>query len=44
MTMLLKVDAQTLAAAKKDQALTGTLVQKPDGWWLQDVKIAEAVK
>lgn len=42
MTMLLKVDAATLAAAKKDQAITGTLVQKPDGWWLLDLQPAPA--
>ena len=41
MTMLLKVDADTLAAAKKDQAITATLLKKADGWWLQDVKPVE---
>lgn len=40
MTMLLKVDATTLAAAQKDQAITGLLVRKPDGWWLEEVKPA----
>lgn len=40
MTMLLKVDAATLAAARKDQAITGLLVRKPDGWWLEEVKPA----
>lgn len=40
MTMLFKVDAPTLAAAKKDQAITGLLVRKPDGWWLEEVKPA----
>ena len=40
MTMLLKVDAATLAAAKKDQPITGTLIKKTDGWWLEDVKPA----
>jgi Cu/Ag efflux protein CusF len=40
MTMLLKVDAPTLAAAQKDQAITGLLVRKPDGWWLEEVKPA----
>lgn len=40
MTMLLKVDAPTLAAAKKDQAIIGLLVRKPDGWWLEEVKPA----
>lgn len=43
MTMLLKVDADTLAAARKDQAITATLLKKPDGWWLQDVKPAAPV-
>lgn len=38
MTMLLKVDQETLANAKKDQAITATLVKKADGWWLHDVK------
>jgi Cu/Ag efflux protein CusF len=40
MTMRLKVDAATLAAAQKDQAITGLLVRKPDGWWLEEVKPA----
>lgn len=40
MTMLLKVDAESLTAAKKDLPITGTLVKKSDGWWLQDVKPA----
>lgn len=44
MTMLLKVDAATLASAKKDQAITATLVKQADGWWLRDVKSAEPVK
>lgn len=44
MTMLLKVDAPTLAAARKDQAITATLVKKPDGWWLHDVVAADAAK
>lgn len=37
MTMLLKTDAATLAAAKKDQAITATLVRKDDGWWIENV-------
>ncbi|MCU0791609.1 MAG: copper-binding protein [Opitutaceae bacterium] len=41
MTMLLKVDAPTLAAAKKDQAITATLVRLEDGWWLRDVAAAK---
>ena len=40
MTMLLKVDAPTLAAAKKGQAITATLVRLEDGWWLRDVVAA----
>jgi len=42
MTMLLKVDATTLAAAKKDQAITATLVKKSDGWWLESVTPVKA--
>lgn len=38
MTMLFKVDDATLRAATKGQAITATLVEKPDGFWLQDVK------
>lgn len=40
MTMLLKVDEATLKSAKKEQAITGLLVRKPDGWWLEEVKPA----
>jgi Cu/Ag efflux protein CusF len=40
MTMLLRVDAETLAAAQKNQAITATLVKKDDGWWLIDVSPA----
>ena len=42
MTMLLKVDAPTLSAAKKDEAITATLVKKSDGWWLESVQSAPA--
>lgn len=40
MTMLLKVDADTLKSpvATKDAAITGLLVRKTDGWWLDAVK------
>ena len=38
MTMMLKVDAPTLAAAKKGESITATLVRKDDGWWLENVK------
>jgi hypothetical protein len=44
MTMLLKVDAPTLAAAKKDQSITAMLVKKADGWWLEDVQPAPATE
>lgn len=37
MTMLLKVDAPTLAAAKKGQSITATLIKKTNGWWLETV-------
>ena len=38
MTMLLKVDATALAAAKKGQTITATLVRKADGWWIENVR------
>lgn len=43
MTMLLKVDAATLAspAAKPNTAITGNLVKKTDGWWLLNVSPAK---
>jgi hypothetical protein len=43
MTMLLKVDADTLKspAATKGAAITGLLVRKADGWWLEEAKLAE---
>lgn len=40
MTMLFKVDAATLQAAQKGQAITATLVERGDGLWLEDVKPA----
>ena len=40
MTMLFKVDAATLAAAKKGDAITGQLSRKDDDWILTDVKAA----
>lgn len=40
MTMLLKVDAPTLAAAKKDTVITARLLKKTDGWWLESVQVA----
>ncbi|MFH1498112.1 MAG: copper-binding protein [Verrucomicrobiota bacterium] len=41
MTMLLKVDATALESVKADQAVTGILVKKDDGWWLLDVTPAQ---
>lgn len=43
MTMLLTVDAAALKAVKKGDAITGSLVKKTDGWWLEDVKPAANV-
>lgn len=40
MTMLLKTDAATLAAAIKGQSVTATLTKREDGWWISDVKPA----
>ncbi len=37
MTMLLKVDAPTLATAQKNQAITATLIRRADGWWLENI-------
>lgn len=43
MTMLLKVDAETLksSASQKGAVITGRLVRKEDGWWLEAVKAVE---
>jgi Cu/Ag efflux protein CusF len=41
MTMLLKVDAAASASVKKGDAVTGLLVRKPDGWWLEEVIAAK---
>ncbi|PTY06134.1 copper-binding protein [Opitutaceae bacterium EW11] len=38
MTMAFKVDAATLKAAAKGQAITATLVERDDGLWLEDVQ------
>lgn len=38
MTMLFKVDAATLKAAKKGQALTGLMSRQGSDWVLEDVK------
>lgn len=42
MTMMLKVDEAALASAKKGDSVTGMLVRKTDGWWLEDVKVVGA--
>jgi len=41
MTMLFKVDAATLKAAAKGQRITATLVQREDGFWLDNVRTAQ---
>lgn len=41
MTMLLKVTPEDLKSVHKDQPITGLLVRKPDGWWLESVKPAQ---
>lgn len=38
MTMLFKVDAATLKAVKTGAAITGTLVERGDDYYLEDVK------
>lgn len=45
MTMLLRVDADTLKspASKKGAEITGLLVKKTDGWWLETI-VAVPVK
>lgn len=44
MTMLLKVDADALKSVNKGDAVTGLLVRKADGWWLEEVKVIQAPK
>ena len=41
MTMLFKVDAATLKAAKKGQAITAQMSREGDDWWLHEVKPAK---
>jgi Cu/Ag efflux protein CusF len=43
MTMLFNVDADTLKSASihKGTAITGLLVRKSDGWWLEQVAISK---
>jgi Cu/Ag efflux protein CusF len=40
MTMVFKVDAATLKAAVKGEAITATLVERDDGLWLEKVQLA----
>lgn len=39
MTMMFKVDAATLKAAKEGQSITGLMSRQADTWVLEDVKI-----
>jgi Cu/Ag efflux protein CusF len=41
MTMLLKVDSAALTAVQKGSPITGLLVKRADGWWLEAVKRAQ---
>lgn len=41
MTMLFKVDRAALSSLKKGQAITGTLVERDDGFHLEDIKPAQ---
>jgi len=38
MTMMFKVTEADMKSVQKDQAITGLMVRKPDGWWLESVK------
>lgn len=42
MTMMFRVDAATLAAAKEGQAITGLMSRQGDAWVLEEVKPAPA--
>lgn len=39
MTMLLKTDPTTLQRVAKGQKITGLLLQKDDGWWIESVTV-----
>lgn len=41
MTMLLKVGPAPLREARKGQALAGQLTRREDGWWLEEVVLAQ---
>ena len=42
MTMLFRVDAATLKAARNGQTITGMLSREGDEWWLHDAKLSDA--
>ena len=42
MTMLFKVDAATLKAARKGDTITAQMSRQGDDWWLHDVKAIPA--
>lgn len=42
MTMMFKVDAATLKAVKKSDAITGLMSRRDGSWVLEDVKVAPA--
>jgi Cu/Ag efflux protein CusF len=44
MTMMFKVDAATLKAAKEGRALTGLMSRQGDSWVLEEVKFAAEKK
>lgn len=44
MTMLFKVDADTLKSVQKGQAITGMMSRQGNEWWLHDVKVVAAKK
>ncbi|HRP05566.1 MAG TPA: copper-binding protein [Opitutaceae bacterium] len=39
MTMLLKTDPTTLQRVAKGQKITGLLLRKDDGWWIESVTV-----
>jgi len=40
MTMLLKVDTAALTVVQKGSRITGLLVKRSDGWWLEALQLA----
>ena len=41
MTMLMKVDTAALTVVQKGSRITGLLVKRADGWWLEAVQLAK---